>query len=127
MMSDLTVLAALFGETYEATNQHQALTTFATALTNDADLRGDLKQIVNAEGYGSFWILPAVGEYPTMTLSQFTSNYCCERSATASCTSTGVTRTSPLSNIGMRSIGRRPGKTRRSTSLIGRRTTTWPT
>jgi hypothetical protein len=58
MMSDLTVLAALFGETYEATNQHQALTTFATALTNAADLRGDLKQIVNAEGYGSFWILP---------------------------------------------------------------------
>jgi hypothetical protein len=58
LMSDLTVLAALFGETYQAFHEHNALSQFATALAGEANLREDFRRIVEGDGDGSFWIFP---------------------------------------------------------------------
>lgn len=62
VMSDLTVLAALFGETYQAFNEHNALSGFAAALSGEANLQEDFRRIVEGDsGDGSFWIFPPQG------------------------------------------------------------------
>jgi hypothetical protein len=65
LMSDLTVLAALFGETYEAFKQDAALSQFAAVLAGDANLREDFRRIVEGDSGqdpdGSFWIFPPRG------------------------------------------------------------------
>jgi hypothetical protein len=58
LMSDLTVLAALFGETYEAFEGCNALSRFAAVLAGEADLREDFRRIVEGTNDGSFWIFP---------------------------------------------------------------------
>jgi hypothetical protein len=62
LMSDLTVLAALFGETYQAFNEHGALSKFAAVLAREANLRKDFRRIVEGDdAEGSFWIFPPKG------------------------------------------------------------------
>jgi hypothetical protein len=58
VMSDLTILASLFGEIYQAFNDHSALSDFAATLAESTNLRKDFRQIVEGcEGAnGSFWI-----------------------------------------------------------------------
>jgi hypothetical protein len=53
VMSDLTILAALFGEIYQAFKDHSARSDFAAELAGSANLREDFRQIVDN---GSFWI-----------------------------------------------------------------------
>jgi hypothetical protein len=65
VMSDLTVLAALFGETCQAFQEHGTLSQFAEVLTGEANLQEDFRRIVEGdtgEGPdGSFWIFPPTG------------------------------------------------------------------
>jgi hypothetical protein len=65
LISDLTLLAALFGETYEAFKQNSALPQFASMLASDADLREDFRCIVEGDGGqgsdSSFWMFPPGG------------------------------------------------------------------
>ena len=61
VMSDLTVLAALFGETYQACSSRPTLSEFAAALAGEASLREDFRQIVDGQGDGSFWIFSPRG------------------------------------------------------------------
>jgi hypothetical protein len=60
LMSDLTVLAALFGETYQAFQERTALSQFAAVLAGEANLREDFRRIVEGDPGqdpdGSFWI-----------------------------------------------------------------------
>jgi hypothetical protein len=60
VMSDLTILAALFGEIDQAFKDHSARSDFAAELAGSADLREDFRQIVEGEtgqgANGSFWI-----------------------------------------------------------------------
>jgi hypothetical protein len=60
VMSDLTILASLFGEIYQAFKGHSARSDFAAALAGNANLREDFRQIVEGEtgqgASGSFWI-----------------------------------------------------------------------
>jgi hypothetical protein len=62
LMSDLTVLAALFGETYQALKERDALSQFAATLAGQANLREDFRRIVEGNSGedpdGSFWIFP---------------------------------------------------------------------
>jgi hypothetical protein len=64
-MSDLTVLAALFGETFQAFQERAALVQFAAALAGDANLREDYRRIVEGSSQqdsdGSFWMFPPKG------------------------------------------------------------------
>jgi hypothetical protein len=65
LMSDLTVLAALFGETYQAFHEHRALRQFADVLAGEANLREDFRRIVEGcneqDPDGSFWIFAPRG------------------------------------------------------------------
>ena len=58
VMSDLTILASLFGEIYQAFKDHSARSDFAATLAGSTNLREDFRQIVEGcEGAnGSFWI-----------------------------------------------------------------------
>ncbi len=64
-MSDLTVLAALFGETYQALQDCGALSQFAATLAGEGNLREDFRRIVEGSSGqdpdGSFWIFPPKG------------------------------------------------------------------
>jgi hypothetical protein len=64
-MSDLTVLAALFGETYQTFAEHHALSQFARVLVSEANLQADFRQIVEGgsgqDRDGSFWMFPPRG------------------------------------------------------------------
>jgi hypothetical protein len=61
-MSDLTILAALFGETYQAFREHGTLSQFAEVLTGEANLQEDFRRIVEGDaGDGSFWMFPPTG------------------------------------------------------------------
>jgi hypothetical protein len=72
ILSDLTVLAALFAETYEAFSSN-ARSQFAGALAGDNDLREDFRRIVQGdrgknESDGSFWMFESTsgtGRVPT--------------------------------------------------------------
>lgn len=65
VMSDLTILASLFGEIDQAFKDHSTRSDFAAALAGDANLREDFRQIVEGESDqsadGSFWITSPVG------------------------------------------------------------------
>jgi hypothetical protein len=130
LMSDLTVLAALFGETYQAFREHNALPQFAAALAGEANLREDFRRIVEGDrGDGSFWIFRPRGPGRVSTDDAVSVHL------------ENLLRTlrngflhfhwrydnSPLSIIGTHSSGRRTGPPRSSTSPIGRRRTTWLT
>ena len=56
VMSDLTILASLFGEIDQAFKDHSARPDFAAELAGSANLREDFRQIVEGETNGSFWI-----------------------------------------------------------------------
>jgi hypothetical protein len=65
VMSDLTVLAALFGEIYQAFGERATLSQLAAILTREANLQEDFRRIVEG-GSGqdpacSFWIFPPNG------------------------------------------------------------------
>jgi hypothetical protein len=68
-MSDLTVLAALFGETYQAFKEYSALSQFAAALAREPNLREDFRRIVDGDSEqdpdGSFWIFKGPGRVCT--------------------------------------------------------------
>jgi hypothetical protein len=55
-MSDLTILASLFGEIDQAFKDHSTRSAFAAALHGSADLREDFRKIVEGDANGSFWI-----------------------------------------------------------------------
>jgi hypothetical protein len=60
LMSDLTILAALFGETYQAFDEHATLSEFAVVLAGEA-LKEDFRRIVEGDSKdrdGSFWVFP---------------------------------------------------------------------
>src|SRR3954451_15782558 len=61
VMSDLTILASLFGEIDQAFQDHSTRSAFATALAGDANLREDFRQIVEGDSDGSFWITGSGG------------------------------------------------------------------
>jgi hypothetical protein len=65
VMSDLTILASLFGEIDQAFKDHSTRSDFASALAGDANLREDFRQIVEGDigqgANGSFWITGSGG------------------------------------------------------------------
>jgi hypothetical protein len=65
VMSDLTILAALFGETYQAFDERSALSQFAAALAGEAILQENFRRIVEGDSGqgpdGSFWIFSPRG------------------------------------------------------------------
>jgi hypothetical protein len=67
VMSDLTILASLFGEIYEAFNGHSARSDFAAALAGCANLREDFRKIVEGDANGSFWITTDPGGLATVS------------------------------------------------------------
>lgn len=65
IMSDLTVLVALFGETHQAFKEHNGLPQFAAAVAGAPNLREDFRLLVEGDGGqgrdGSFWIFSPTG------------------------------------------------------------------
>jgi hypothetical protein len=71
LVSDLLVLAALFGETYQAFDDHapNGRDDLATVLSSDPDLREDYRRLVEGESAkdpnGSFWVFSGPGQVST--------------------------------------------------------------